>query len=164
MPLKTRKQFRLMAEGAAAQLAEIQTPEGLARFMFSKAGDDVFEEAFRAEIEKLAKQARDEDVGDVEALAGEVSQIEEDQAAIEKALSDARSEAEQNPELGQPAPGRYRLMHLLPNDSAVPVLDAKARPVTKEEPFTKEEISTWALSNGVPETELRVDEHEAGCC
>ncbi len=57
--LKTRKQLRIEGQSHAAELAEIKSPEGLARYMFSRQRDQEFEDRFRAEIEKLAKENHD---------------------------------------------------------------------------------------------------------
>ena len=58
MQHKTRKQLRQDSEAVAAELAALKSPEGLARFIFSKGDDEEFETAFRAEIEKLSSDAR----------------------------------------------------------------------------------------------------------
>ncbi len=59
MSLATRREIRTSLENVSAELAELKTPQGLARYMFSKGGDDEFEEAFRLEIVRL----RDEAIG-----------------------------------------------------------------------------------------------------
>ncbi len=90
--LKTRKQFRLESESAAAQVLELQSPEGLARYMFSKTGDETFEAAFRAEIEKLSKAAHDE--ADAEAEEAKAAQLQAEADAA-KAQADADAAAAQ---------------------------------------------------------------------
>lgn len=60
---KTRKQIRQDLANAQAELATLKSPEGLARYMISLKGDEAFEEAFQAEIEKIA---REHGIGDIE--------------------------------------------------------------------------------------------------
>ena len=50
---KTRKQLRLEASSVAAELAELKTPEGAARFLFAKRDDEEFANAYDAEISKF---------------------------------------------------------------------------------------------------------------
>ena len=50
---KSRKELRIEAQTAASELAELKTPEGLARFLYSKRDDKEFHDAVETEIWRL---------------------------------------------------------------------------------------------------------------
>lgn len=145
---KTRKQLRVEGETAARELAELKTPEGLARFMFSMQGDDAFEDAFRAEIERIAKDA------ETQAEAAAAAAVEEaERAATEAAAAEKEAEV-------TPSTFRYRVMLTLPDASRVPAL-LDGEEIVSNTGFSEEQLVDIAAHLKVERTELQVAEHAA---
>lgn len=139
MQLKTRKQLRIEGQTAAAALAAIQTPEGLARFMFSRINDEEFEAAFRAEIEKLAEAKHLAAIAEADGAEAARMQAEQDAKDAEAAVPVEEEEAE---------PLRYQLFHKTAEGEEVPVL-VSGKEVYQELPFTDADLAAIALSNSV---------------
>ena len=59
MGLKTRKQIRQDFESVSAELQQLKSPEGLARYLISKSQDSDFEESFRSEVARIASEHSD---------------------------------------------------------------------------------------------------------
>lgn len=57
MSLPTRKEIRLRAESAEAELTRLKTPEGLARLLFEKNSDSDFKKGVQEELARLLEES-----------------------------------------------------------------------------------------------------------